>query len=229
MKYVENFYKFWADIRKHFPDSFIDNCSGGGRRLDYKSAMLSFPMCQSDFACYSEYEEECITLENMYLDDWLPLHGTLNWGESDPYHAACALGGGYGSKIWQFNGREAAADHDYDMHRKLLRWGKLLRDMHLTGDVYPLIDSPELDMTKWNALQTHLPEKDAGVVQIFRRKQSPSKVQTLSLAGIIPESSYTVNTFSGRSMTMSGKVLKDLTIELAHPRSFEIIYYCRQA
>ncbi len=228
MKYVENFYKFWADIRKHFPDSFIDNCSGGGRRLDYKSAMLSFPMCQSDFACYSEYEEECITLENMYLDDWLPLHGTLNWGENDPYHAACALGGGYGSKIWQFNGREVAADHDYDMHRKLLQWGKLLRDMHLMGDVYPLIDSPELDMTKWNALQTHLPEKDAGAVQIFRRKQSLSSVQKLTLAGIVPEASYTVNTFSGKSLTMSGKELMNFTVELAQPRSFEIIHYFRQ-
>ena len=229
MKYVEGFYKFWTDIRKHFPDSFIDNCSGGGRRMDYKTASLAFPMCQSDYACYAVYEEECITFENMNLDDWLPLHGILNWGEEDPYHAACALGYGYGSKIWQYNGREPKPDHDYAMHIKLLEWGKLLRDMHLKGDVYPLIDSPELDMSKWNAQQTHVPEEDVGVVQVFRRKQSPSKTQELNLNGILPDEEYIVKYFSGKEVIMKGKALSQIVIELNSPRSFEILYYHRKA
>jgi alpha-galactosidase len=225
MNYVEGFYLFWTSVRKHFPDSFIDNCSGGGRRLDYKTASLSFPMCQSDYACYSTYEEECITFENMFLDDWLPLHGTLNWGEEDPYHAACAFGGGYGSKVWQYHGREPKPDHDYGYHRKLLTWGKRLRDAHLLGDVYPLIDSPELDMRKWNALQTHIPERNEGFIQIFRRKQSPESRQILHLERICPDAEYTVEYFTGGKEIMRGCELMQLSITLPAPRSFEIMHY----
>ena len=227
MKYVEGFHQFWTDIRKHFPDSFIDNCSSGGRRLNYKTASLSFPMCQSDYACYSEYEEECITFENMFLDDWLPLHGTLNWGEEDPYHAACAFGGGYGSKIWQYHGREPKLGHNYIMHRKLLKWAKLLRDARLCGDVYPLIDSPELDMTKWNAVHIHIPEKDEGFIQVFRRKQSPYTQQAISLDfdTIDLGTEYRVRYFSGKKTTMKGYEMTCFTVRLPEPRSFEIIHY----
>jgi alpha-galactosidase len=225
MKYVEGFYLFWEELRKRFPDMYIDNCSGGGRRLDYKTASMAFPLCQSDFACYLPYEEECVQLENLYLDDWLPLHGTLNWGPDDPYHLVSGLGGGLGCKIWQFNGREPKPDHDYDLHRRLLEWGKQLRDIHLTGDVYPQTEAPENDWTKWNGQQIHDPRKNCGMVQIFRRKNSPDPDFRLKLSGLFPDAVYETEFFSGEKKQLSGRELASLTIHLDSPRSFQILRY----
>jgi alpha-galactosidase len=225
MKFVEACYLFWEDLRKRFPDLFIDNCASGGRKLDYKTASMSFPLCQSDFATFQDYEEECVQLENLYLDDWLPLHGTLNWGPEDPYHAASGLGCGFGCKVWQFNGRDPKPDHDYDFHRKILQWGKQLRDLHLTGDVYPLVEAPEDDWAKWNGQQIHDPKENCGMIQIFRRKKSPDPDFQLKLNGLDPSAVYETEFFTGEKRKLSGRELVSLVIHLDSPRSFQIIQY----
>ena len=227
MKFVEGFYLFWQELRKRFPDLFIDNCSSGGRKLDYKTASMAFPLCQSDFGGFQSYEEECVQLENLYLDDWLPLHGTLSWGESDSYHAFSGLGCGYGSKIWQFNGRDPKPEDDYVRHKKILEWGKMLRDLHIKGDVYPQVESPELDMCLWNGQQIHVPEENRGAVVIFRRKQSTDADFQLHLAGIEQEGKYAVTFFDGEKRTISGLELAKLEIHLDNPRSFRIFMYER--
>ena len=225
MKFVEGCYRFWEALRKRFPDSFIDNCSSGGRRLDYKAASMSFPLCQSDFATFRAYEEECVQLENLYLDDWLPLHGSLNWGPEDPYHAFSALGGGYGSKIWQFNGRDPKPEHDYAQHRKILEWGKELRDIHLTGDVYPLVEAPENDWYKWNGQQIHDPAANGGMVLLFRRKKSPDAEFRLALTGLDPDAVYEAEFYTGEVRRLTGRELASLSVRLDEPRSFQVIRY----
>lgn len=226
MKFSEGFFLFWESLRKQFPDMYIDNCSGGGRRLNYKTASLAFPLCQSDFAGHMPYDEECIQLENYNLDDWIPLHGTLNWGEDDPYHAFSGLGGGgYGSKIWQFSGREPRAEHDFGLHRKVLQWGILLRDMHMAGDIYPQVDGAENDFSLWNGQQIHDPAENCGMVQIFRRKASPEADFTLHLSGLTPDDKYEVEFFTGEKFSLYGKELASMVIHLENPRSFQIIRY----
>ena len=225
MKFVEGFYLFWEGLRKRFPDMYIDNCASGGRRLDYKAASMSFPLCQSDFACFSTYEIDCVQMENQYLDDWLPQHGTLNWGMEDPYHAAGGMGGGIGCKIWQFNGREPKPDHDYDLHRKFLKWSIYLRDVHMVGDVYPLVDSPENDLTKWNGQQIHDPAEQSGMSQIFRRANCPDPDFSLNLAGLDPDAFYEAEFFTGEKRLLFGRELAKLTIHLDQPRSFQIVRY----
>ena len=225
MKFVEGCYLYWEALRKRFPDMFIDNCASGGRRLDYKTASMAFPLCQSDFACYLPYEEECVQLENRYLDDWMPLHGTLNWGVDDPYHAFSGLGGGFGCKIWQFNGREPKPDHDYEMHRKILQWGLMLRNMHLEGNVYPQGNAPEDDWTQWNGQQIHNPAKDCGMVMVFRRKQSTAADFRLNLSGLKPDDIYKVEFFSGESRQLTGRELASLEMHLDEPRSFQVLSY----
>ena len=225
MKFVEGVYLFWEALRKKFPDMFIDNCASGGRRLDYKMASLSFPLCQSDYATWRVYEVEHVHLENIFLDEWLPLHGTLNWGENDLYHAACAMGSGYGSKIWQFNGREIAPDHDFESHRKILQWGKKLRDIHLSGDVYPFVYNPLCDWSNWLGQQIHDPQQQCGMVQLYRSSNALSPDFKLDLSGIEPEALYETEFFSGEKLRIPGKELIHLVIRLENQRSFEILSY----
>ena len=225
MRFVEGAYLYWEELRKRFPDMFIDNCASGGRRLDYKTASMAFPLCQSDFATFQIYEVECIQLENLYLDDWLPLHGTLNWGEEDLYHAFSGMGCGWASKIWQFNGREPKPDHDYEQHRRILQWGRELRDLRMTGDIYPLVESPEEDMRKWHGVQIHDAAQNYGMVQLYRRRNSSEAEFRLNLTNLAPEAIYEVESFAGGIKRLSGKELALQTIRLDAPCSFLMLKY----
>ena len=225
MKFVEGVYLYWEAMRKKFPDMYIDNCASGGRRLDYKMSSMGFPLCQSDLATLRTYEEEYIHWENFCLDEWLPLHGTLNWGENDLYHAASGLGCGFGSKIWQFNGREPSEDHDFDQHRKILEWGKQLRDIHLTGDVYPFNELPETSWSQWHGQQIHDPATGSGMVQLYRCPKAAAAEFQLNLEKLLPEALYEVRFFTGETKELSGRELAKLVIHLEKPRSFQLISY----
>jgi len=111
------------------------------------------------------------------------------------------------------------------MHIRLLEWGKRLRDMLLLGDVYPPIESPELDLVRWNARQIHLPQANCGSRQIFRRKQSTSATQKLQLSGISPDLLYRLEYFTGETVLMPGSRFAELVVQLDKPRSFQLIRY----
>ena len=151
----------------------------------------------------------------------------MNWGEEDPYQAFSGLGCGWASKIWQFNGREPKPGHDYDRHRKIIRWGKELRDLRMTGDVYPLVEGPEEDMRKWNGVQIHDPVSNCGMVQLFRRRNSPEPEFRLNLAGLEPGATYEAESFEGGAKRLSGRELATLAVTLDSPRSFLILRYRR--
>jgi alpha-galactosidase len=46
--YTNGLYDLWRSLRAANPDTVIDNCASGGRRLDYNSMALSVPLWISD-------------------------------------------------------------------------------------------------------------------------------------------------------------------------------------
>lgn len=44
IRYISGLYKFWDYLRSEFPNLFIDNCAGGGRRLDLEATSRSIPL-----------------------------------------------------------------------------------------------------------------------------------------------------------------------------------------
>ena len=97
--------------------------------------------------------------------------------------------------------------------------------MHVKGDVYPLTEAPEDDWTKWCGQQVHDPEEGCGTVQIFRRRNSSESEYRLSLSRINPDGIYRIEYFSGESFEGTGAELKNLTVRLDQPRSFQVIHY----
>jgi alpha-galactosidase len=79
---------------------------------------------------------------------------------------------------------------------------------NFTGDFYPLL-SHSLDLSSWAAWQYDRPEEGKGVVQAFRRPESPFVVSKFVLRGLDPKATYTLTDVdhADRSITKTGEEL----------------------
>lgn len=97
MKYVAGLYKLWDDLKSDFPDMIFDNCSSGGRRLDFEMNKRGVPMWRSDTNCFAVRDDwHSFTFNQMHamaLSRYLPYHAACIW-EPDVYRmrSAAALG-----------------------------------------------------------------------------------------------------------------------------------------
>ncbi len=229
IRYVEGLRRTWANLRKRFPDMFIDNCASGGRRLDYVLAQYGFPLCQSDFATFGEYQFTCVQLENYYLTSWLPLHASLHWypDVTDSYATLSAAGGatGFGDKIWQFNGRYPKEDHPMEFHRERMALLCRLRDIQLRADYYPLTPDA-IRLENWCASQFHDPEKEEGYLLAFRRTESVEESKVFPLRHIQDDARYKAEFLNGEIKELSGKELRSYAVTLP-PHSVELMIYSK--
>lgn len=83
MKYVEGLYKLWDALKAEFPDLFIDNCSSGGRRIDFETVRRAVPMWRSDMSCgpITETVHNDVNNQNetLCLSEYLPYHAGSAW------------------------------------------------------------------------------------------------------------------------------------------------------
>lgn len=231
MKHVDGLYRYWADLKKAFPDMFIDNCTSGGRRLDYMLADFSFPLCQSDYPTYKEYDYSCVQLQNYYLNEVYPLHSTLSWTPAGDGYAifSSACGLGVGSKIWQIPAYWNWEGFDFDRFRDYLNAILKIRSLLLRGNYYALTPLAE-DLASYCAMQTHDAAQDAGYVMVFRREQTEESDFTALLHEIVPTTTYVVSEFeTGETFEMSGKDFRRFYVTMDTPRSVRLFFYQKKA
>lgn len=228
MKHVEGHCRLWEMLRREFPDMPIDICASGGRRLDYLTLSHGWPLCQSDYACFLDYNPECVQVENFYLNDWIPFHTGFTWmPDPCPYDFLSCGGTGVSNKIWQYDSRVIPPGYDWDYHRFWLEQNRRMRELAASGDYYPLTENPE-DLTRWCAYQMHDPERDAGYLLVFRRENSRDNRMTFPLRGLDPKADYRFAPAKGEPQTVSGAELTaGREIELPEPRSALLVFYER--
>lgn len=208
-KYVQGFLAFWDELRRRFPDMLIDSCASGGRRNDLETMRRAVPLWRSDYA-YEPIGHQCMTYG---ISLWLPYHGTgtvafagapyygSGWTPVEPYafwsNAAPSLGCGVDVRV---------PNLDYDTLRRLYQnWRTISRFYY--GDFYPLTPYTQ-SPADWIAWQFHLPEEDAGFVQIFRREKSPVDQMRFVLREIDLQAEYVIVALEGDwPPKLSGKQL----------------------
>ena len=102
-------------------------------------------------------------------------------------------------------------------------------EKYLLGDFYPLT-SHSLALDVWAAWQFDRPEMGEGMVQVFRRAESPYETARFKLRGLDPEATYHLKDFDktvlhkarGKSLLESG-----LLVSLPMRRSSCLIRYQR--
>lgn len=187
MRYVEGHLAYWDALIERRPGMLIDSCASGGRRNDLETMRRAVPLWRNDWRNTAASMQG----HSYGLALWLPLSGTgLGPGSFTPGCSAPTPYDFYSCMVpfvnllWDVR----AKDVDFDLQRRLLRNFRSAAKYY-AGDYYPL-SAYSLAEDQWMAWQFHLPQSGAGMVQAFRRIDSPYLACQYRLRGLSPDAQY---------------------------------------
>lgn len=194
MKHIEGFYEFWSELKRRNPGLVIDNCSGGGRRIDIETARLAYCLWRSDFNDVGEGMKDQAHWPMMGRADqvmvsgvslYYPLHTGPVW-DMRPYSFRSAMSPG----IVIYTDTESK-EFSAESARKGIAELKALRPLFF-GDLYPLLPLTT-SQADWYAYQLDRPDLGRGCVLVFRRPESPDPAREICLEGIDSDAEYAVS------------------------------------
>ena len=226
IKHISGLYRLWDALLERFPHLIIDNCASGGRRIDIETLRRSIPLWRSDFQCPANYEESGAQCHNPGFAAWMPFSGTGSGRSYDEYRMRSAYAPAL-TVNHSFSEREAFADtpEKAAFLKKSLEEYVRVRP-YFSGDFYPLTEvSTKTDV--WCAMQYDRPEEKDGMVQVFRRENSPYETACFALRGLDAAAEYLFTDPDGGAFTVSGKELAEQGLRLTVPekRKAKIYFY----
>ena len=218
IRHVTGMYQMWDELLERRPKLLIDNCSGGGRRIDIETLRRAIPFFRSDYQCGFNANADVLQAHNAGLSRLLPYNGcTIKL--SDEYSLRSAYSSSHGVAYWNaiFQKEEkvdwAAAKKCCDEYRRIRKY--LPCDFYNHG-------SAGLDATAWAIWQYNDPDKGEGVVQAFRRAASPFSRASISLKGLPAGAKVEVeNLDTGAKVEVAG----ELDISLPKRHSSTVLLY----
>jgi alpha-galactosidase len=226
--HVQGYLAYWDELRRRHPNMLIDSCASGGRRNDLETLRRAVPLLRSDYQSFSG--DSSFALGNQGhtygLSQWLPYYGQGVYYSDDHfvYSVRSYLSPAFGIAVdVRRNGI------DWALYRRLVDQWRRVADCFL-GDYYPLM-SYSLGEDAWTAWQFDLPEQGRGMVQAFRRKESPYLSAAFPLRGLDPRATYEVqNLDQEAATTISGSDLtgRGLRVEIQERPGAVLITYRRK-
>lgn len=220
MKYIEGLYQFLAGLLERNPGLILDNCAGGGRRLDYEILTYALPMFRSDYQCFTTYETTPCQVQTDGLSHWVPLSGTcVQYRPGDTYSFRSNLA--YAVQFPASPELEWETDMITQFHKA---------QPCFTGDYYRLTEGDVTDSSQWYAYQMARDDLGEGFVLAFRRENASESTKTLAVhvpAGIT-EIEFT-DADTGESWTQKiaapngGKV--EITLKINNTKESKLIFY----
>jgi len=234
IRYFEGFYAFWDELLRRHPHLLIDNCAGGGTKIDLETGLRSVPLWRSDYQNSNINNFDPIGIQGMTygLSFFVPLSGGCAV-RTDPY----GVRSGYGPTLalmWHFFVKGTWTpvdkiddrDFDFDRARKLLNEYLSIRK-YFYGDYYPLT-SYSLAPDAWMAWQFDCPEQGEGMIQAFRRDQNNDPRKTFRLMGLDPNAQYEITDLdiqTPRTATGEELMKEGLIVEIGAQPGAAVITY----
>ena len=215
IKHIMGLYRLLDELLKKFPNLMIDNCASGGRRLDIEMSKRSVPLFRSDYQCPANFDIEATQIHNMNYNTWMPYSGTSCgriWGDAYRIRSsyACGLTSNFGYTIDEINETEK---EKFDWIRKSFEEYKILRP-YFSEDFYPLSDKIP-GRRDWCASQYNRPQKHDGMIEIFKRENSPYPTAIYKLKGLDINATYIFTDIDDNStFEYSGKELMENGLQL---------------
>ncbi|MGO9241093.1 MAG: alpha-galactosidase [Bryobacteraceae bacterium] len=198
MQHVMGYLAYWDELRRRFPKMLIDTCASGGRRLDLETLRRAVPLWRSDFA----YVPASMQQFTYGLAMWVPYFGT-GFNSLDPYifWSQMTPAVGIGLDV------ERVETDSARIQRLLGQWREVAQLYY--GDYYPLTPY-STEQSAWLAWQFDSPVEKRGMVQAFRRPESPFETAQFRLRGLDPSSRYAVRDLDSQKETWhTGREMMD--------------------
>ncbi len=187
IRHVEGYFAFWDELVRRHPNLWIDSCASGGRRNDLETLRRAVPILRSDWVAdpYHPGADPLDQQNHIYgITFWMPYHGS-GFGEINTYAVRSLMG-----PIVGIGSDARRKDLDYDLLRKLYRDVRQVQPCYL-GDYWPLTPySRGKDV--WAAWQFNRPDTGEGLVQAFRRQESPCEETRYQLRDLESDARYVV-------------------------------------
>ena len=219
IKHITGWYEYLDTLMQENPDLLIDNCAGGGRRLDFEMVRRSVSLTPSDYL-WEPVGEQAMTYA---LSLWIPLHG-IGSVSLNPYDFRSGMGTSFVSVFDFYN-----SPSSWSTATSLLNEYLPLQQLYW-GDFYPLTPY-SVNSADWMAWQYDRPDLDQGFVQAFRRSGSATGAMTFMLQGLESAANYTVNNvdFPGpKTRTGAELMMTGLTINIYTQPGSAIVKYQKQ-
>ena len=225
--HINGLYRFWDALLERFPNLLIDNCSGGGRRIDIEMLRRSIPLWRTDYMCPANFPVEAIQCHHMSFGRWMPYSGTGCGRIYDTYRIRSCYDTAMTTNF-SFSERNQFGDDPEKMQWLKSRLQEYLRVRpYFNGDVYQLTKiSPNDDV--WSACQFDRPEAHDGIVQIFRRENAPYEQARYFLSGIDAAAQYIFTDLDDESeIEISGQELveRGFAVTIPNRRTAKIWLY----
>ena len=232
-RYVQGLLAYWDELLRRHPNLLIDACASGGRRNDLEVMRRAIPLWRTDYPFHST-NSQAMTYGIAF---WLPSFGTGT--------VACGSVGYYGGgktpvepyAFWSdvtpnlgLGIDVRVKDLDYAKLRTLIDgWRSISR--YYYGDYYPLTPY-SLSDAQWMGWQFHDPDKQEGMIQVFRRPQSIYEAARMKLRGLDPAATYELRELNtGQTQAVRGDELleRGLLVTISQQPGAAILVYSPQA
>lgn len=224
IKHINGLYRLWDALLERFPHLIIDDCSSGGRRIDIEMLKRSMPMWRSDVQCPADYPDYMSQCHNLNYNTWMPYSGTGTGRLYDMYRVRSAYGASLATN-YSFSERAPFAEtsEKVEFIKKFTNEYLTVRP-YFSEDFYPLTEmSDKLDV--WCAAQFDRPSEKDGMIQVFRRENSPCPKAEFNLFNIDENAVYTFTDIdTGDKTEISGKDLKEKGFAVEIPKRCAKIY-----
>ena len=185
-KYIVNYYRFWDELAKRHPGFLLDNCAGGGRRLDIEMTKRSLPLWRTDYDCDQHPDLlEARQAQTQWISKWLPFSS-----------AACCMG------LNDYDRRSCLSisppiSWSATQEDQLEGIAKLTKEINVVrpywyGCYYQLLN-PSVDFDTWQAYELFREDWNKGVAVVIRRANAPEDMKKIYLKGLCKDSKYLVH------------------------------------
>jgi alpha-galactosidase len=204
MAHVKGLYSILAELHSRYPNLLIENCSGGGNRLD--PGMLRY----TDVAWMDDHTEPAVHVRHNLegLATIFPpayLFSFLIDYDSEPMHNAPDLPLYMTSRMPGILGLtfriDELDDSDQQAMRRQIAIYKSIRDTVRDASAVLLTDqAAEENNPSWDAVEEVIPPKGEALVFAYQNDPGVASV-TLQPTGLLPDADYDVTTGDGTAIS----------------------------
>lgn len=219
IKHVMGMYRLWDFLLSKYPHLMIDNCCGGGRRIDIETLKRSIPLFRTDYQCSFNVNPEVSQTHNANISAYFPYNGCAYRTKRDDYGARSTYSSSWCASFYSTIFQEMSEEDFAWMKKSVDEYTRIRK--YFSKDFYNH-GSVVLDNTSWAVWQYHDAERQSGIVMAFRRERSPFKEMEVTLRGLVNGKTYEVENIDTKEVF---EISDTLDIVLPEMRSSVIFEY----